>query len=74
MRGKTEGKALLVDGKEDTLYKFHKDQLTEEKYVLLNYEEARKMDAFRIVFDANSVYMPCRCVLLEYRKDGFYNG
>lgn len=43
--------ALLVDGKDDTLYKFHDAPLTSEKYVELNFDKARTMNAFRIAFE-----------------------
>lgn len=44
-------KANLVDGNDATLYKFHNAQLTSEKYVELDFGEARAMDAFRIAFE-----------------------
>lgn len=44
-------KANLVDGNDATLYKFHNAQLTSEKYVELNFDKARTMDAFRIAFE-----------------------
>lgn len=47
----TGPKANLVDGNDATLYKFHNAQLTSEKYVELNFGEARAMDAFRIAFE-----------------------
>lgn len=47
----TDGSAKLVDGNDTTLYKFHNAAQTEEKYIALNFDEARTMDAFRIAFE-----------------------
>lgn len=47
----TEGASNLVDGNDATLYKFHDAQLTEEKEVVLTYNSARSMNAFRIAFE-----------------------
>lgn len=41
----------LVDGDDGSLYKFENGQMSSEKYVLLTYEAARAMDAFRIAFE-----------------------
>ena len=47
----SEGSANLVDGNDKTLYKFHNEAQTSEKYIALNFDEARTMDAFRIAFE-----------------------
>ncbi|WP_418612398.1 alpha-N-acetylglucosaminidase TIM-barrel domain-containing protein [[Ruminococcus] torques] len=47
----TDGSAKLVDGDDKTLYKFHNAEQTSEKYIALNFDEARTMDAFRIAFE-----------------------
>lgn len=39
----TDGSAKLVDGNDTTLYKFHNAAQTEEKYIALNFDEARTM-------------------------------
>lgn len=44
-------KSNLTDGNDGTLYKYHNAAQSSEKYVLLTFNEARKMDAFRIAFE-----------------------
>ena len=47
----TDGSANLVDNNPATLYKFHDAQLTEEKYVLLTFDQVRNVDAASIMFE-----------------------
>ena len=47
----TDGSMNLVDGSDNTLYKFHNAAMTGEKEIVLKYAEARAMDAFRIAFE-----------------------
>lgn len=47
----TDGKSNLVDNNPQSLYKFHDAQLTEEKSVLLTYDDVRTMDACTIMFE-----------------------
>ncbi|WP_416326745.1 alpha-N-acetylglucosaminidase TIM-barrel domain-containing protein [[Eubacterium] hominis] len=41
----------LVDNDESSLYKFHNNAMSEEKYINLSFGEARTMDAFEIFFE-----------------------
>ena len=47
----TDGKANLVDNNPNTLYKFHDAKLTEEKYILLTFDDIRNMDACTMMFE-----------------------
>ena len=47
----SEGSANLVDKNASSLYKFYDGQMTSEQSILLSYEVARTMDAFRIAFE-----------------------
>lgn len=47
----TDGSSNLVDNNPNTLYKFHDDKLTAEKWIQLEFGEVRNMDACSILFE-----------------------
>ncbi len=73
----TDGAENLVDGSDNTLYKFYNAAMSSEQTITLAYHEARAMDAFRIAFEKvaapDTVGFAFKYSILAKNTDGTYD-